>query len=213
MVRGVHPATPSIPTAVDTYPDVVKCASPIPLDEPPYTITAERNPYVSDLESLIVPPSKTLPPKRPLLPQRLSSNLVTRWNRVDVPDSVLIAELGELRKSVELANGDLQSGDGHGLVSESWCNSCTYGSSPEDGDQRWRKAQKSAFCRRELIKTELSYLEGILQLENKDVSELETNSRRRCSLPTDPIAATHPPPSLPSIFNCCLLPATRPFSL
>jgi len=90
---------------------------------------------------------------------------VTRWNRVDVPDSVLIAELEELRRNVELANGNSSS---DGLVSDARCNSCTYGSSSSDDDRRWRKAQKSAFCRRELIKTELNYLEGLLQLENKD---------------------------------------------
>jgi len=89
---------------------------------------------------------------------------------VDVPDSVLIAELEELRRNVELTNGNSPSDD-HGLVSDSRCNSCTYRSPSPDGDGRWRKAQRSAFCRRELIKTELTYLEGILQLENKNVSE------------------------------------------
>lgn len=89
---------------------------------------------------------------------------------MDVPDSVLIAELEELRRSVELADGNLQAADDHGLISESWCNSCACGSPPEDSDQRWRKAQKSAFCRRELIKTELTYLEGIIQLESENVS-------------------------------------------
>jgi len=92
---------------------------------------------------------------------------------VDVADSVLIAELEELRRNVELANGNSPSGD-HGLVSDSRCNSCTHGSSSQADDRRWRKAQKSAFCRRELIKTELTYLEGILQLENKKVSEFIT---------------------------------------
>ena len=89
---------------------------------------------------------------------------------MDVADSALIAELEELRRNVELANGNLPSDD-HGLVSDSRCNSCPYGSSSQGDDRRWRKAQKSAFCRRELIKTELTYLEGILQLENKNVSE------------------------------------------
>lgn len=84
-----------------------------------------------------------------------------------MPDSVLIAELEELRRNVELANGNPSSDT---LVSDSRCNSCTYGSPSSDDDGRWRKAQKSAFCRRELIKTELNYLEGTLQLENKDVS-------------------------------------------
>jgi len=77
----------------------------------------------------------------------------------------LIAELEELRRSIELANGNSSS---DGLVSDTRCNSCTYGSSSSDDDRRWRKAQKSAFGRRELIKTELNYLEGLLQLENKD---------------------------------------------
>jgi hypothetical protein len=90
---------------------------------------------------------------------------------VDVPDSVLIAELEELRRNVEFANGYSPSDD-HGLVSDSRCNSCTYGAPTQDDDRRWKKTQKSAFCRRELIKTELTYLEGILQLENKNVSEL-----------------------------------------
>ena len=91
---------------------------------------------------------------------------------MDVPDSVLIAELEELRRNVELANGNLPSEDhADGLVSDSRCNSCAYGSLSQDDDRRWRKAQKSAFCRRELIKTELTYLEGLLQLENKSVSK------------------------------------------
>lgn len=91
---------------------------------------------------------------------------------MDVPDSVLIAELEELRRNVELANGNLPSEDhADGLVSDSRCNSCAYGSLSQDDDRRWRKAQKSAFCRRELIKTELTYLEGLLQLENKNVSK------------------------------------------
>ena len=104
---------------------------------------------------------------------------MTRWNRVDVPDSILIAELEELRRNVELANGNPSSDT---LVSGSRCNSCTYGSSSPDDDRRWKKAQKSAFCRRELIKTELNYLEGILQLENKDVSEYRNFFRSQCSL-------------------------------
>jgi hypothetical protein len=90
---------------------------------------------------------------------------------VDVPDSVLIAELEELRRTVELANGNSPSDD-HGLVSNSRCNSCACGSPSTDDDRRWRKAQKSAFCRRELIKTELTYLEGVLQLEDGNVSPL-----------------------------------------
>lgn len=87
---------------------------------------------------------------------------------MDVSDSVLIAELEVLRRNVELANANPSS---DGLVSDTRCNSCAYGSSSSDDDRRWRKAQKSAFGRRELIKTELNYLEGLLQLENKDVSE------------------------------------------
>ena len=156
--------------AVDTYPSIVRCTSPAPLEEPPYTTTTEKNPYLSHFEPLIVPPSETPPLQRPTLQRGPSSNLVTRWNRVDVPDSVLIAELEELRRNVELANGNSPSDD-HGLVSDSRCNSCTYEPSSPDDDRRWRKAQKSAFCRRELIKTELTYLEGILQLENKNVSK------------------------------------------
>ena len=139
---------------------------------------------------------------------------MTRWNRVDVPDSVLIAELEELRRNVELANGNLNPSDDHCLLSNSRCNSCTYGSPSEDDDRRWRKAQKSAFCRRELIKTELTYLEGILQLENKDVSarsQAEFWAKR--SFHTVPIAATRSPVGLPSIFNCRRLPATRSFPL
>ena len=156
--------------AAETYPEVVGCASPLPLDEPLYTTTAEKGPYFSDLESLVIPSSKPLPLRRPTLQRGPSSNLVTRWNRVDVPDSVLIAELEELKRNVEVASGNSPSDD-HCLVSDSRCNSCIYyGSSSQDDDRRWRKAQKSAFCRRELIKTELTYLEGILQLENKNVS-------------------------------------------
>jgi len=177
----MHPAKPSVPKAqrsistvtmiVDTSPDVVRCVSPIPLDKPPYTTTAENDHlYFSHLESLIVLSPEILQSKRPSLQRGPSSNLVARWNRVDVPDSVLIAELEELRRNVELTNGNSPSDD-HGLVSDSRCNSCTYRSPSPDGDGRWRKAQRSAFCRRELIKTELTYLEGILQLENKNVSE------------------------------------------
>ena len=162
---------PTVTVTIGTYPDIVKCASPVPLDKPPYT-TVEKDPYLSHLQPLIVPSSNTLPPKRPPLQRGPSPNLVTRWNRVDVPDSVLIAELEELRRNVELANGNLPSEDhADGLVSDSRCNSCAYGSLSQDDDRRWRKAQKSAFCRRELIKTELTYLEGLLQLENKSVSK------------------------------------------
>jgi hypothetical protein len=198
---------------VDTYPDIVRCESPIPLDESPYTTTAGKDPYLSHLGSPIIPPSKPLPLKRPPLQREPSSNLVTRWNRVDVPDSVLIAELEELKRNVELTNGDLPSDD-HGLVSDSRCNSCTYGSSSQDDDRKWRKAQKSAFCRRELIKTELTYLEGILQLENKEVSECsQAKFRSKCSFPTVQIAATRSPLGLPPSFNCRLLPVTRSFPL
>lgn len=91
---------------------------------------------------------------------------------MDVPDSVLIAELEELRKSVEFANGNSPGSDDHGLISDSRCKACAYGAPAQDDDRRWKKARKSAFCRRELIKTELTYLEGVLQLENKNVSEL-----------------------------------------
>ena len=165
-----RPAKRSASVVVTTtdsyYPDVIEYPPSLLLPELLYT-TGKEGPSFPDLESPVTP---TLPPERPPLQHSPSSNLVARWNRVDVRDSVLIAELEELRRSVELADGDLQSADDHRLVSESWCNSCTCGSSSEDNDLRWRKAQKSAFCRRELIKTELTYLEGILQLENKDVS-------------------------------------------
>ena len=218
-VRGTRPAKPSTSTAgtkdstptvtmtVDIYPDIVKCASPVPLDESSYTTAAEKNPYFPHLEPLDIPPSKTLPLQRPTLQRGPSSNLVTRWNRVDVPDSVLIAELEELRRSVELANGNSPSDD-HYLVSDSRCNSCTYGSSSPDDDRRWRKAQKSAFCRRELIKTELTYLEGILQLENKDASEFTNLSQFEMLILLVSITAARSPLGLPPIFNCRLLPAT-----
>jgi len=149
----------------------VRCASPIPLDEPPYTTPAEQNPCFSHIKSSITSLTESSSQQRPPIQRGPSSNLITRWNRVDVPDSVLIAELEELKKNVELTNGNFPSED-HGLVSDSWCNSCTYGSSPQDDERRWKKTQKSAFCRRELIKTELTYLEGVLQLENKNVGEL-----------------------------------------
>jgi len=72
-----------------------------------------------------------------------------------------------LRRNVELANIDSPSDD-HGLISNYRCNSCPCGTPSEDDDRKWKKTQKSAFGRRELIKTELTYLEGILQLENKN---------------------------------------------
>jgi len=169
--RPAGPPTSVVTTTVDIYPDAVGYGPNLLLLEPSYTITAKEDPYFRDLEPILVSPSSPLPSERPPLRRSPTSNLMTRWSRVDVPDSVLIAELGELRRSVELANGHLQSDDGRRLVSEPWCNSCIYGSSSGDDDQRWRKAEKSAFCRRELIKTELTYLEGILQLENKNVRD------------------------------------------
>ena len=166
---------------VDTYPDIIECASPIPLDEPPYITAVEKDgSYIPHLEPLIIPSPKTLPSKRPPLQRGASPNLMARWSRVDVPDSVLIAELEELKRNVELANGNLPSDDhAHALISDSRCNSCTYrpSSTSQDDDRRWREAQRSAFCRRELIKTELTYLEGILQLENGNVSQ-PTNQLR-----------------------------------
>ena len=165
----------SISTAVmtvDTHTGVVRCASPTPLDEPPYTTAPEQNPCFPHPYPPVPPP---LLQQRPLIQRRPSSGLVTRWNRVDVPDSVLIAELEELRRNFELA-GDSSPSDYHGLVSDSRCNSCTCGSPSQDDDRRWKKTQKSAFCRRELIKTELTYLEGVLQLENKNVSGLTDQS-------------------------------------
>lgn len=128
---------------------------------------------------------------------------------MDVPDSVLIAELEELRRNVELANGNSPSEDhAHGLVSDSRCNSCPYPSSSPDDDRKWKKAQKSAFCRRELIKTELTYLEGILRLENKNVSEL-TSKLQSVEMLISPVSITaaRSPLGLPPILNCRLLPA------
>lgn len=195
---------------VDTYPDIVRCVSPVPMDGPLYTTPVVTDPYLPHFEPLVIPPSKTLPPQRPTLQRGPSSNLVTRWNRVDVPDSVLIAELEELRRNVELANGNSPSEDhAHGLVSDSRCNSCPYPSSSPDDDRRWRNAQKSAFCRRELIKTELTYLEGILQLENKDVSDFK-NQFQLVEMLISPVSITaaRSPLGLPPIINCHLLPAT-----
>lgn len=154
--------------AVDTYPDVVGSPPHIPLDKPSYITSTEKNSCLSHLEPPFTPQTK--PPQRPPIQRGPSSNLVTRWNRVDVPDSVLIAELEELRRNVELANGNPPSDD-HGLVSNLRCNSCPCGSPSQNDDRRWKRAQKSAFCRRELIKTELTYLEGVLQLENENVSK------------------------------------------
>ena len=208
------PQTSVVATTVEPYPDSVEYVPFLLLPELPYTITAKEDPYFPDLEHLLVPLSSPLPSERPPLRRSPTSNLMTRWNRVDVRDSVLIAELGELRRNVELANGYLQSDDDHRLVSEPRCNSCIYGSSSDGDDQRWRKAEKSAFCRRELIKTELTYLEGILQLENKNVCGFRaTRLRSMCSLATVPIAAARSPPRLPSGFNRCFLPVTRPFPL
>ena len=167
--RSAKPPTSVVVATVDSYPDAVKYEPVLPLPTLPYTIAAKEDTYFPDLEPLPIPPSSSPPSERPPLRRSSTSNLMTRWNRVDVRDSVLIAELEELRRNVELANGGIQSDDDHGLVSEPWCNSCIYGSFSGDDDQRWRKAEKSAFCRRELIKTELTYLEGILQLENKNV--------------------------------------------
>ena len=157
---------------VDSYPDITARASSIPLHESSCITVVGKSPYLAHLEPLSTPPTSSPLPQRPPLRRGSSSNLVTRWNRVDVPDSVLIAELEELRRNVELANGKSPSDD-HGLLSDFRCNSCVYYGSPsQDDDQRWRSAQKSAFCRRELIKTELTYLEGILQLESNSVSSL-----------------------------------------
>lgn len=157
---------PTEAMVVGTYAEV-RCPSPIPLDEPAYTIATEENPCFPRPEPPVSPPTNSPLQRRPPIQRGTSSNLVTRWNRVDVPDSVLIAELEELRRNVELANDNSPSDD-HGLVSDSRCNSCTHVSSSQDDEWRWKKAQKSAFCRRELIKTELTYLEGILQLENEN---------------------------------------------
>jgi len=131
------------------------------------TTLAEKNSRLSRFEPPVTPPAKSL--QRPPVQRGPSSNLVTRWNRVDVPDSVLIAELEELRRNVELANGNSPSDES---IPDFQCNSCPYGFPSKDDDRRWKKAQKSAFCRRELIKTELTYLEGVLQLENKNCRSL-----------------------------------------
>ena len=212
----MKPPPPVLATTVDSSSDTDGYDSPLLLPELPYTTTAKADPYFHDPESPIVPQPRPLPSERPPLQRSPSSNLMTRWNRVDVRDSVLIAELGELRMSVELANGNLQPDDDHGLVSEPWCDCCIYRShrsSSEDDDQRWRRAQKSAFCRRELIKTELTYLEGILQLENKNVGRFITDFRSICSLLIVPIAATPTPPGSPSVINRRFLPVTRSFPL
>ena len=181
---------PAVAMTVGAYTEV-RCASPIPLDEPPYTTPAEKNPCFSHIKPPVTSSTKTSSQQRPSIQRGPSSNLVTRWNRVDVPDSVLIAELEELRRNVELANGNFPSDD-HGLVSDFRCNSCTYGSSSQDDERRWKKTQKSAFCRRELIKTELTYLEGVLQLENKNVSELKLLLGRSIYPPQ----CRSPPPTL-----------------
>jgi len=214
-VRLARPPTSVAATTVDAYQDAVEYEPLLLLPKLPYTTTAKEESYFPDLEPLFVPQSNPLPSERPPLRRSPTSVLMTRWSRVDVRDSVLIAELVELRRSVELANGDLQPDDNHRLVSEPWCNSCIYGSSSGDDDQRWRKAEKSAFCRRELIKTELTYLEGILQLENKNVCEfaVQPSFRLMCSRATVSIAAAHSPPGLPPGFNCRFLPITRPLPL
>ena len=219
-MRRPRPAKPSTSTirtkeststavmTVDTYTDIIRCPSPIPLDKPPYTIPAEKDSCLPHLEPPVTPPTKSL--QRPPIKRGPSSNLMTRWNRVDVPDSVLIAELEELRRIVELAN-DESPADNHGF--DFRCNSCTWGSPSQDDDRRWKKAQKSAFCRRELIKTELTYLEAVLQLENKTVSKLPTHVRPKRSSPTVSIAATRSPLGLPSSFDCGLLSAAGSFPL
>ena len=201
-VRRAHPAKPPTPTtsikrpmptvvtAVDAYAGVVRCPSPIPLDEPPYTTLKEENSCLSRFEPPVAPPTK--PSKRPPIQRGPSSNLVTRWSRVDVPDSVLISELEELRRNVELTNENSPSDD-HGSTPDFRCNSCIYGPPSQDDDRKWKKAQRSAFCRRELIKTELTYLEGVLQLENKNVSQFHQSISNRNAYS---LQCRSPPPAL-----------------
>lgn len=202
----------TIVMTADAYSGVVRCPSPIPLDEPQYyTPPTEKNSRFSRLGPPVTPPRKSS--LRPPIQRRTSSNLVTRWNRVDVPDSVLIAELEELRRNVELANDNSPSDD-HGLISNYRCNSCPCGTPSQDDDRKWKKTQKSAFGRRELIKTELTYLEGILQLDNKNVSKLVNYFQAEMLiLFSVSIVTARSPLGLPSGFDCHLLSVAGLFPL
>lgn len=88
---------------------------------------------------------------------------------MDVSDDVLIAHLEALRQNMEVtrqhepdATAEIEMAEEDGAPSVV--------QSAEDDDQKWKKARTTLFCCRELIRTELSYLEGLLQLENGETT-------------------------------------------
>lgn len=84
---------------------------------------------------------------------------------MDVSDAALIARLDEIRSNSEGSvepNVNIDDEEEQEVV-------------PSDhhfleDDRTWNKARRALFCCREIIRTELSYMEGLLQLENSEVS-------------------------------------------
>lgn len=92
---------------------------------------------------------------------------------MDVADDVLVARLEELRNN---SKDFLQPGVDVTEEMEDYEDESSKRIFLEDEDRSFKRARNTLFCCRELIRTELSYLEGLLQLENGEVRISMSNS-------------------------------------
>jgi hypothetical protein len=157
-------------------------------------------------------------PQWPRLPAwENGGDLINRWSRMDVSDDILIAELEKLRRNKRhYIQPDAGISDESKLTPpqhEEHSHVLDYSSDPhwpEEEDRRWKKARKAIFCCRELIRTELNYLEGLLQLENGEVRAAYRHYQPPLLTATivvicpDNDTTTVCLDSLPTRFDCCI---------